>query len=140
MKKTTKKIAVKKAVKKTTNKVTKKTKKETVAQEALRLLSKVPATKWTVDNYTDDVGKCCALGHLSRLKSKKPKDFSYANCAVESTEFPIRKLTREFLVKKYRTVSDIVDVNDKETVNGYNQSNPKARVIACLKDMVKEGF
>ena len=48
--------------------------RETVAQKALRLLMPVPAGDWITNVFTDQSGKCCAIGHYMRLKSKNSKN------------------------------------------------------------------
>jgi hypothetical protein len=113
---------------------------ETIAQEALRLLSTVPEENWITDRYTDGDGKCCAIGHFNRLKSKNQNDYNDYNC-YERNESGLRQKSAEFLAKIHKTgFADIATVNNTNRINGYNQESIKDRVINCLKDMVKAGY
>ncbi len=117
-----------------------KKEKFTPSQEALKLLTNVPSKDFIIDNYTDKIGKCCAIGHLMRLKSKNPNDYSLRNCN-DGHESTIRQLSQTYLnVNKKGFNSSIASVNNSTNIDGYKQKTPKARVIALLKDMVKEGF
>ena len=50
------------------------------ATEAKALLEPIPADKFITGKFSDDVGKCCGVGHLVRLKSSNPNDYSGSNC------------------------------------------------------------
>ena len=116
-----------------------KTKTETTAQEVLRLLSTVPANRWDRLGYiNDDQTKCCALGHLFRLKYKQGKyNFTRSECHPH----PINKLAEKFIQERYGIPAKcLASVNDSKSVNNYNQKGIKARVIALLKDMAKAGY
>ena len=121
-------------------------KKETVAQKALRLLSKVPPSKFIEDRFTDGTGKCCAIGHYKRLTSSNPSDFSDINCKDFSNAFvrgdgcDLRILSKKFITDKYKLAVDISRVNNSAKVNGYKQKSIKTRVINLLKNMVAEGL
>lgn len=119
-------------------------KKETVAQKALRLLSTVPKSKFITSNFTDEKGKCCAVGHYQRLQNNK-NDYSKVNCS-DGVGFlndgcDLRIKSKKFLAEKYNLLGpSIATVNNETTVNGYTQKTIKARVIRLLKDMVKAGY
>ncbi len=119
------------------------TKIETVPQEALRLLSEIPEKEFIVNEFTNGENKCCAIGHYERLKSENPDDYSLNNCAdiyTQSHGRKLRDITGEYIRQKYDIHGTIAFVNNSDDVNGYNQKTPKARVIALLKDMVKDGY
>ena len=112
---------------------------ETVAQEALRLLLPIPKEDFITDDFTDKVGKCCAIGHIVRLKSDDPTD--YSNCDDYDCKIPIRRVSREFIEKTHNiSYTNIATVNNIEGINGYIEDNPKDRVIHLLEDMVAAGL
>jgi len=113
--------------------------KETVAQEALRLLNAIPPSKWIKGDFSDDSSKCCAIGHYTRLKSKKPNNYSRINCH-DGFEGKLRKSSSDFLKEVHDINNNIAGVNNETSINGYTQKSVKARVIKCLKDMVKAGY
>src|SRR5690606_26729794 len=52
-----------------------------VLLEAHHLLSGVPEGDWIQGRFTDGVGKCCVIGHYTRLTSTNPSDYSAFNCS-----------------------------------------------------------
>lgn len=128
--------------------------KETVAQEAKRLLSEVPAENFIKQNFTDGVEKCCAVGHYKRLKSGNVNDYSYENCndftenrlitIPDGTRYigcELRENSLKFLNEKYSLIDlTISNVNNVDSINGYNQPEIKDRVMALLDDMVEAGY
>ncbi len=117
----------------------KEIKEETIAQKALRLLSEVPKDDFITGEFTDKNGKCCAIGHYVRLTSDNPSDFSNDNCH-DMWNSDIRLLSRDFCFETYKLEITIAGVNNEDTHNGYNEDNPKDRVIHLLTDMVAEGL
>lgn len=125
-------------------------KKETIAQEALRLLKPIPPSKWLTRKYSDEKGKCCALGHYNRLHSKYKNDFKHSNCSDHFGHIALRNASMHFLTETHKVEDkDIVTVNDYGAIgthkNGkvkifYTQKTIKGRVINLLKDMVKAGY
>ncbi len=118
---------------------------ETTAQKALRLLSEVPKEQFIVDDFTDNIGKCCAIGHYQRLTSKNPNDYSRENCDdsyIEIEDSPIRTISEKFLLKYGMGYSylSIANINNKPNINGYTEPEIKDRVIHLLEDMVAEGL
>jgi hypothetical protein len=112
---------------------------ETICQKALRLLSAVPAEEFITSDFTDEQGKCCAIGHFARLTSGNPQDYSYQNCCDEDETF--RDATARFLVERHKEYNrNIASVNNYPTVNGYTDPDIKTRVIKCLEDAVKAGY
>tara|TARA_R110000868_G_scaffold14426_3_gene67161 strand:+ start:15888 stop:16244 length:357 start_codon:yes stop_codon:yes gene_type:complete len=115
--------------------------KETVAQEALRLLLEIPAEDFITDRFSDGKGKCCAIGHYTRLKSNNPLDYGNDNC-IDLGNSLLRRRSSHFLVKKHNlnSFNNIATVNNANNVNGYTEPVIKDRVIHLLKDMVNEGL
>mgnify|MGYP003633047801 CR=1 FL=1 len=121
------------------------------ATEAKALLLPIPKAEFLTGRFTDYTGKCCAIGHLVRLKSDDPSDYdrnlmdgifwgensSKENCEVEIFA---RETVREFNGKKHDQYEDLAAVNNRTEVNGYTQDNPKDRVIALLNDMIADGL
>lgn len=121
-------------------------KQETIAQEALRLLSPIPHDEWIEHYFTDEKGKCCVLGHYSRLKGN-PQDYSNANCAgmsndeAHATLVKFSNATRNYLANHHeQSYGDISHVNNAPNINGYTEPLIKDRVIHFLKDMVEAGY
>jgi hypothetical protein len=104
---------------------------ETVAQEALRLLEKVSEEEFITDIFTDEVNKCCAIGHIQRLKSSNTKDYNMDNCK-DSHISSIRMESEAF-------GKSIAKVNNMK-FRKYQQETPKERVIALLNDMIAAGY
>ena len=118
------------------------------ATEAKALLLPIPKADFLTGRFTDYTGKCCAIGHLVRLKSDNPSDYdqnltdgagwgSENSCEVETFA---RETVREFNIKKHDQYEDLAAVNNRTEVNGYTQDNPKDRVIALLNDMIADGL
>jgi len=57
------------------------------AREAKELLQPIPNEDFIRSEYSDEIGKCCAIGHLIRLKSEDPSDFSIENCTDLASKF-----------------------------------------------------
>lgn len=112
------------------------------ATKAKELLLPIPKEEFIISRYSKG-GKCCAIGHLVRLSSKDPNDYSLANCEdgypfEEQINTFARIDVSKFLKEKHSQYGDLATVNNYNQVNGYNQDNPKDRVIALLDDMIKE--
>jgi len=116
--------------------------KETLAQEALRLLIPIPKEEFITDTYTDGKGKCCAIGHMQRLQSMDPSDYSSYNCSDFLAEQPIRSASRKYLSDIHNIHGhNIASVNNGDlTINGYTEPEIKDRVIHLLTDMVAAGY
>ena len=102
------------------------------ATKALKLLKPIPANEWIIDDYTDNIGKCCAIGHLVRLTNEDPTDYSrykcYTNHGDKVYDF-VRHEVKSFISTKHGLSADLASVNNDNDVNGYNQKKPKTRVI-----------
>jgi hypothetical protein len=104
------------------------------------ILSPIPEQGWMSTAFTNGVNKCCAVGHLQRLLSPNPMDYSRSNCtdkaekSVQRTN--IRLQSRRFL-KGLGFDLDIADVNNGEC-RMFKQDSPKKRVMALLDMMCQE--
>lgn len=111
------------------------------AQEALDLILPIPAENFIVGQFTNKVDKCCVVGHLTRLTSGQPENYSSENCSDQSFNAPIRVASQAFLTEKHGTSwSNIADVNNDPNINGYTEPVIKDRVVHLLKDMVEAGY
>ena len=103
-------------------------------EEALKLIEPIPAENFITFKYTDGESKCCVMGHLNRLTSENPNDFSFENCAVPFSSF---KTLRDSMKKLGNSPTFLAEVNNRDwPIKKYPQPIIKDRVIACLKDMI----
>jgi hypothetical protein len=109
------------------------------AKEAIKLLDPIPADKFIHNEFGDDNSCCCVIGHLTRLKSDSPNDYSYLNC-TDYHRHPLRRSSQEFIEAKHDVYSNIVDVNNDSNINGYTEDTVKERVMHLLKDMDDAGY
>lgn len=110
---------------------------KTIAQQCLELVENIPSNEWTTDFFSDEENKCCLHGHITRLTSDDPNDYTGHNCSdwnVDNLSSMLRIKSREFLGHR-----DSSSVNNG-TVSTYQQKTPKARSIRLLKDMIKAGY
>ena len=118
------------------------------ATEAKALLLPIPKAEFLNGRFTDYTGKCCAIGHLVRLKSDNPSDYDQElmdgftrglddGCEVETFA---RETVREFNGKHHGAYEDLAAVNNRREVNGYTHEYAKDRVIALLNDMIAAGL
>ncbi len=118
--------------------------KELTAQQIKDLLSSIPKEEWMEDRFSNDENKCCFLGHLQRLHSDNPKDYTIKNCSEGVFSLKkrtnARELTRKALIKMHNLNIDGADVNNSPDYNGYTEDNPKDRIMHLLDDMIKHGF
>ena len=109
------------------------------AQKALDLINPIPAEEFIEYAFTNGENACCFIGHLQRLTSKDPTDYSIKNC-VDNTDNPIRALSKFFIKEAYKIDATIVEVNNYTDVNGYNEPVIKDRLVHCLTDMILAGY
>ena len=108
------------------------------AVEARSLLIGIPKKDFLTHYFSNDIGKCCSVGHLVRLKSSDPNSYDQPLSDAyngEVSEF-VREDVKRFIKKKYNQWATLASVNNNNDINGYNQDNPKDRVIALLDDMI----
>ena len=114
------------------------------SKRAKELLEGVPANEFIIGDYTDDEGKCCAIGHLFRLSSDDPTNYNHDNCK-DQYEGKIFDFVRHDVSKYINDVhkeygTDLSDVNNTSNVNGYTEYEAKERVIHLLDDMIEAGY
>lgn len=114
------------------------------ASKALELLSTVPEEEWIVNKYTDQEGKCCAIGHLLRLTSKNPTRYDFDTEDIWAGGGPIgdfvRTTVKRFNFEKHQKIADLSTVNNRADVNGYTEPVIKDRVLHLLRDMKEAGL
>jgi len=109
----------------------------TKAKEILDIIKPIPAKKFLVDRYGDLKGNSCFLGHIHRVLNPEGDENNYIG---DQNGYGARTLTEKFLVEKHNIRwADGAFVNNGP-VNGYKQPTPKKRIVALLKDMIKEGY
>jgi hypothetical protein len=122
--------------------------KQTMAQIALQLLSPIPSENFISGKFTNEIDKCCIIGHWTRLTSKNPNDYSSTNCIdvlIPKKEKRKRNLRKHLepilgdisLINNYTGFSSKDDVDSPLT---FNQQTPKDRSIAALKYAIKKGY
>lgn len=113
------------------------------ATKAKELLLPIPKEDFIAELFTDGSAKCCGIGHLQRLTSGNPNDYSTKNCSDhvdKAPPSPIRELTKVFMKKQYNIKAGFENINNEPTINGYTEDNPKDRVMHLLDDMIKAGY
>lgn len=89
--------------------------------------------------YTNGINACCVLGHLQRLNSADPKDYSDHNCwEWKDDPLSLRNLSVAYFIAKGMKIKvrDITGVNNIKT-DQYPQETPKQRSLALINDMVE---
>jgi hypothetical protein len=112
-----------------------------VIQDAITKISAIPSEDIIVNSFTDKKSKCCVVGHLTRLGSKNPNDYSQDNCTDWTSEndyegLPIRQLSVRYFENKNGFYESLAGVNNGEN-SLYKQETPKERSLALLQDMLK---
>lgn len=119
-----------------------------LAKTVLDMVIDIPAKNWTTGSFSNGKNKCCLHGHIMRLSSDDPNDFSLDNCSDRKA----RNNTGSNISTKLRAVSrKFLDLNpelwwvDSSSINNgdrveYPQKTPKPRSIKLLKDMIKAGY
>ena len=127
---------------------------------AKKLLEPIPPTQFITSAFSiPHKQQCCAVGHLQRLTSKNPEDYSENNCRdfkgglfQEATPsrilapdvFNFARITvQQFFEEKFSLPdTDLSDVNNssKGYFGNYFEKDPKDRVIHLLNDMIADGY
>lgn len=127
------------------------------ATKALELLSPIPSEDFLFEYFSDEVSKCCAIGHLIRLTSDNPANYARSNCDGNTEKTSLNMFVRfkveEFIQKEHGTTTSqgwelssgsmpngLSVINNTPDINGYTQSFPKDRVMALLIDMEEAGY
>jgi hypothetical protein len=110
-------------------------------QDAITKISAIPSENIISQEFSDGTDKCCIVGHLNRLASENPQDYSVDNCSdTVLNQNPIRHLSLKFLNGVHTHefwVTDLATVNNGTCQSKYPQATPKERSLACLEDMLK---
>ena len=119
----------------------------TIAKE---LLDPIPAKDFITNSFSDNNGKCCGIGHLIRLTSKNPDNYSPNNCSDRTYKYGtggvrifVRDKVDRFMKKEHNINlygDGLSEINNRDCHNGYTQKKVKARIIHLLKDMIKAGY
>ena len=129
-------------------------------QKIRDLVASVPTEDFIENIFTDETGKCCLVGHVSRLLSKDPTDYSIGNCNPHRTENyeakELIELSHHLLLKKgvtnqqlnnekakggnfYITLRDAVfAINNGFATDIYQQESVKERGLALLDDLIAD--
>ncbi len=114
------------------------------AQDVLNLLLPIPAEDFITERFTDEISKCCAIGHIERLTSENPSDYRHPNCTDRKygrQGSAFRAITEKFILQQHGLPSvTLSEVNNRPGVNGYTEPVIKDRVIHLLKDMIAAGY
>lgn len=112
----------------------------TTANKVFELLSPIPEEDFITYSLTNGIDKCCARGHIIRLQSVNPNDYSIDNIinTNEHLDKEIWKKSIEFLNSK-RPNEPIAAINNNPS-DCYPQEKPKQRVMALLTDMIAAGY
>lgn len=89
-------------------------------KDILDVIKDVPGDEYMVQDFTNGVDKCCALGHYMRLTSDDPADYSPKNC--------FRTLVWHDL--EWQLASDIMVINN-------TSKDIKGNIISFLTTGVK---
>lgn len=67
-------------------------------QDVMDLLEDIDEENF-IEKTTDSKSKCCAAGHINRLLSSNPNDYSYKNCTAFDENKPAYPFVMEGLTK-----------------------------------------
>lgn len=113
--------------------------------QALEMLKDIPEEQYLTFGYTDGVNRCCFVGHLVRLTSPDPTDYSEGNCWPAYRHFskdayeaalPHVKEVVDF-IEQFSKNGNFEEVNNKYHPN-YKQDTIKERVEAFLTDLINK--
>lgn len=101
-----------------------------ILQEALYLLEPIPEGQFTKSSFTNGVDKCCAIGHVTRLKSNNPHNYHQDNCIDFGSGPSIRSASARAMDLLSGRRGSIVDINNES-------QNPKEAVIDFLRQSIE---
>ncbi len=105
-------------------------------KKAIEMLTPIPKEEFTTGVFSrPSVKQCCAMGHLRRLLSKNPDNYSAANDFNKKVN-KLDDKVQEYTKKKHGYAYGIPSINDRDDINGYNEDNPKDRIMHVLKEML----
>lgn len=107
-----------------------------LAKYALKQLSTIPEDEFITTHFTNEKSKCCAIGHLVRLSSKDPKNYSVLNCSDAYIDYAACEWHS---LRNLRINHDsIVTVNNNTFIDTkFKQKSIKERVLAFLNEYIK---
>lgn len=107
----------------------------TKASEVKAIIEPIPNEEFITGKFMNSRGQSCFLGHINRtisLSGDANEDFN---------GFGTRELTAKFLREIHGSnYLDGTHVNNWNDINGYNEDNPKDRVMHLVNDMIKAGY
>lgn len=108
------------------------------AQKALDLIKDIPKEDFIKFSFTNGIDKCCTTGHLCRLTSGKPDDYSLKNCTGENNQelMGFRISIMDFMKSRYGNQVGLIFIND----NCNSILEVKQKIIYLFKDMIKDGY
>ena len=108
-------------------------------EKALELIKPLKPSEFIEMAYSDGKGKCCVMGHITRLTSDNPTDYSIKNCdamKAERLKELRQKANRILKDESFYSISKLAIINNGGNSN-YPQKTIKGRVVAALKDIIK---
>lgn len=105
------------------------------AEEALKLLEPLAEEEFLKFAFTDRVSKCCVLGHLKRLTSNDPSDYSHDNCDLDISLFKDRALYYLNTAMCEKLGFNMFAINNNYVSDYSDIKETKNRVIKALTDL-----
>jgi hypothetical protein len=104
-------------------------------EKAIELLTPLKRSEFIPRHFTNCKDKCCVAGHLIRLTSEDPTDYSPDNCST-GYSVELQKLLWYTGKSDCTGYSSLVDANNGNH-SRYLQKTCKGRVMAFLRDIIK---
>jgi len=82
----------------------------------------IPDNKWCVEKFTDEKGRCCALGH----------------CGVRGSNTMFCISTKQGEALKKILPDGVTSINDGVFKGEFKGKTPKARILEALRRKLKE--
>jgi len=103
--------------------------KITTFKQIKEIIEPIPANKFCIDEFENDKGQCCFIGHINRYIADHPE--------ADSQGFGARELTRMFLKEKHNVYATGATVNNINSVNGYREPVIKDRLMHMINDGIQ---
>ena len=101
----------------------------TTFKQIKEIIEPIPADKFCKDKYENNKGQSCFLGHIQKHIS--------GNASGNNSGVGVRELTRVFIEEVHNVRADGTNVNNVNTVNGYNEPEIKDRLMHMIEDGIK---
>lgn len=98
--------------------------------EAYLRLRSIPKKYWTLGTWTDEMNRCCFVGHYTREISDNPLSYKRDNCEISAIN------SRVATAFNYVGMN-IMGINDEPSIK-YPQSHPKDRTMAACMDAIDQ--